>query len=219
MSAMSGFSGEVILADTLRFEAECRELYQAPEFGSFVRADSGQQTVFGVVYLVATSCIDANRKTQAHWMSSEELGERLPHLHLVLRTTFTARVIGHRSGGALLPRLPGQPPRIHTFVSPAGPEEIRDLTRSNSFLRTLGTAAELPAEDLIGASVERARAAWAGQPDAERRFEEWCRYLARLFRDDFDRFEAIMQRVAPEEPPPYPAWEGPLPLATGNPFE
>ena len=56
---------EVIAADSSTFEAECRQLYGAPAFGSFVRVDGAERSVFGVVAHIATAAIDPGRHTQA----------------------------------------------------------------------------------------------------------------------------------------------------------
>ena len=58
---MNQRSSEVIGADTVHFEAECPELYEAPNFGSFVRAESDGVDLFGVVYHIATGCIEPSR--------------------------------------------------------------------------------------------------------------------------------------------------------------
>src|SRR5207248_9086743 len=103
---MNQRSSEVIGADTVHFEAECPELYEAPNFGSFVRAESDGVDLFGVVYHIATGCIDSTRRTQALGLTAEEIARKLPHLDLVLRTTFLARVVGFRAGGETCAYLP-----------------------------------------------------------------------------------------------------------------
>ncbi len=212
---------EIILADTLHVEAECLRIYAAPPFGSFVRVESEGLELYGVVYQIATGCIDSNRKTQALGLAPEEIPHRMPHLELVLRTTFSARVIGFRADGAFHVGLPAQPARIHCPAFPAGDAEVRGLTRSPLFLRPLATATELPVEEVVAATVRAATRAWRGTPDAETCAACWYRYLARLFRNDYDRFEAVMQRVGQDPESVGKSWEEPLPLATArrDPFE
>ena len=43
--------GEIIVAETTGFEAECPRLYGAPEFGSFVRAEAGQGRLIAGTWL------------------------------------------------------------------------------------------------------------------------------------------------------------------------
>jgi hypothetical protein len=211
--------GEVIAADTVQLEAECPRLYDAPNFGSFVRVDSEGLDIYGVVYHIATACIDANRRMQALHLPPDEISRRMPHLDLVLRTTFAARVIGFRSDSEIYSHLPVQPARIHCFVVPARDEDVRVLTRSPTFLRALTAIPEAPIEEVIAAAIRSARGAWAREGGERRATEQmlvWGKYLARLYRADYDRFEAIMQRV-----PPIPAqagkpWEEALPLASDD---
>lgn len=204
---MASACGEIILADTVHFEAQCPRLYEAPNFGSFVRAESEGVDVYAVVYHIVTECIDSNRKTQALGLEPAEIERQLPHLDLVLRTTFAARVIGFRVGETTCAHLPAQPARIHCFVHPAGDEAIRALTATPGFLRALATAPDLPVEDVLGSTIDHARDAWKGQPEAEATFNGWCKYLARLFRGDYDRFEAIMSRFGPPAPAAGAPWE------------
>jgi hypothetical protein len=217
---MADRCGEVICADTVRLEAQCPELYRAPDFGSFIRADSAGLEVFGVVYHISTGCIDSSRRTQALGLAAEEIARRLPHLDLVLRTTFAARVVGFRDDGGVRAYLPAQPARIHCFVARASGEEVRLLTADTSFLRTLATAPDLPTEDVIASAILYAHQEWAksaGEAAAGRQYVAWGKYLARMFRNDYDRFEAIMQRLPALEGPAGVPWEGPFPLASPEP--
>src|SRR5438552_3507091 len=175
---MASYCGEIILADTVHFEAQCPRLYEAPNFGSFVRAESDGVEVYAVVYHIVTECIDSNRKTQALGLHPAEIERQLPHLDLVLWTTFAARVIGFRVDDTTCAYLPAQPARIHCFVHAAEPEAVRALTATPGFLRALATAPDLPVEDVLGRAIQHARDAWKGQPDAEAMFNSWCKYLA-----------------------------------------
>jgi hypothetical protein len=211
--------GEVIAADTVHLEAECPRLYDAPNFGSFVRVDSDGLDIYAVVYHIATGCIDSNRRTQALGLTPDEIPLRMPHLDLVLRTTFAARVIGFRTDGEIYNHLPVQPARIHCFVAPVSDEEVRVLTKSPTFLRALATTPEAPVEEVTGASVRAAHAAWrreAGDGRANEQLVLWGKYLARLFRNDYDRFEAIVQRVPPMPGSGGKPWEERLPLASDD---
>src|SRR4051794_22221609 len=143
--APGALAGEVIEADTLQFRAECPRLYAAPPFGSFVRVEGAERSVFGVVSHIATATMDAGRQTQALHLPPERLAERMPQLALLLRTCFTAVVVGYAEGD-IRPYLPPLPPEIHRFVYPCVPAEVEALTAEPDFLRVLA-AAEAPVED------------------------------------------------------------------------
>lgn len=205
---------EVIAADSLTFEAECRQLYSAPAFGGFVRAAGREREVFGVVAHIATAAIDPGRRTQALHLPPERLAERMPQLELVLRTCFAAVVVGYREGGSICPYLPPHPPEIHQFVHPCTPAEVEALTREPDFLRSLAAAPQAPVEDLLAAAVLQSAAARGAGVAADAFLVDCGRTLALLFRREPDRFQSIMRRLrttgrAAEAMP----WEQPLELA------
>jgi hypothetical protein len=203
--------GEVISADSQRFEAECRHLYAAPALGSFVRVQGAERSVFGIVAHVATAAIDPGRRTQALHLSPGELAERMPQLELVLRTCFTALVAGYGDGEDMRPYLPPHPPEIHRFVHPCAPAEIEALTREPDFLRVLAGGAEIPVEDVVAAAVRHAAAVRGNGAPAEAFVIECGRTLVGLFRHEPDRFQSIMRRIQAARIPTAP-WERPLNL-------
>jgi hypothetical protein len=223
--------GETIAADTQRLTVECHALYRAPEFGSVVRVD-GAPGVFGVVYAAATAPFDGTRIVQAHRLPPGELEERKPHLTTLLRTTFSARVIGAGAGTDCRVGAPSQAARLHAFVYPAQPAEVRALTETPHFLRPLSQTPEAPVEDLLVAALRTAREAWGAEGGP--RLVTWGKYLSRLLARDYLTLEGIFQRLgdfapgtSPDaEPPPTGRadlarrageWEKPLRVVTARP--
>jgi hypothetical protein len=200
---------EVIEADTLHFEAECSRLYGAPAFGSFVRveassvtAGSGEQAdsrwptaVFGVVSRIATAATDPGRRTQALHLPPERLAERMPQLQLVLRTCFTAIVVGYEEDGDIRPYLPPRPPEIHRFVYACTPPEVEQLTREPDFLRVLAAAPEAPVEDVLAAAILSAATVRGSGAPAQAFIIQCGKAAASLFRREPDRFQSIMRRL------------------------
>lgn len=213
---MSTAYGEIIASDSQFLDAECHRLYEAPEFGSFIRADCVQsdRCHYAVVCAVSTGPFDGNRVVQAHRMAPGELEHRKPHLSLVLRTVFRARIVGHGAEGAPAPGTPPLPARLHCYVYPAAAAEVRAVTGTPAFLRALAQAQDVPKEDLLVAAIESARAAWG--PEAP--VLGWGRYLARLLRSDYLLLEGVMARLADSAAParPHPTWEREIDLAGGD---
>jgi hypothetical protein len=203
--------GEVISADSQRFEAECRHLYGAPALGSFVRVEGAERSVFGVVAHVATAAVDPGRRTQALHLSPGQLAERMPQLELVLRTCFTALVVGYGDGNDVRSYLPPHPPEIHRFVHACKPAEIEALTREPDFLRVLAVAPEIPVEDVLAAAMLQAAAVRGGGAPAEAFLVECGRALVGLFRREPDRFQSVMRRIQAARRAAAP-WERPLNL-------
>jgi hypothetical protein len=85
-------------------------------------------------------------------------------------------------------------------VEAATPDEIVALTEGPDFLRMLAGAAphgrSLPVDDCVAAAIRHAAAARGAGSAAAEAFVVGCgKYLAQLFKRDFDRFEAIMRRL------------------------
>jgi hypothetical protein len=209
----SSHLGEVIEADTVQFSVECRQLYGAPAFGSFVRVDGAEHQVFGVVCHVATGTVDAGRRTQALHLPPERLAERMPQLELVLRTCFHALIVGYEEAGEIRPYLPPRPPEIHRFVGACEPADVEALTREPDFLRVLAAAPDSPVEDLVAAAISHAAAVRGAGPAADAFVVACGKAIAALFRRDPDRFQSILRRLqALRRAASGAPWEQPLDL-------
>jgi hypothetical protein len=191
--------GETIGADSRVLEVECHQLYCAPPFGSFVRAEciGSGFAQFAVVTRVATGPFDGSRIIQAHRLPPGELEQKKPHLTTLLRTLFTAQIVGYGKDGAHVNGTPPLPPRLHCYVYPATPEEVKAMTASPAFLRSLVVAQEVSLEDLLVSAIESARAAWGH--DAP--LVSWGKYLARLLHRDYVTLEGVLQRLTPAPAP------------------
>lgn len=216
--------GEVIQADSRALVAESHRLYHAPAFGSFVRVacEGSGRNYYAVVTGVSTGAFDGNRLVQAHRLPPGVLEERKPHLPSLLRTQFEARIVGWGEGETRIPGTPPAPPRLHCWIYPAQPDEIRAVTGEPTFLRPLVDQQSGPLEDLLVAAIRAARAAWDGSAPVI----AWGKYLARLLRGQYVVLDSVLRRVdtapgavaAPGRAstpanPDAPGWEMPLPVA------
>ncbi|MFC1873665.1 hypothetical protein ACFLW3_02515 [Chloroflexota bacterium] len=111
--------GEVIEAGTTDFVAQCYELYQSPPLGSLVKTTDRPVALYGIVYNVATTSLEPGRRPLARGKdenSEEAIYNSNPQLAKLMRTEFSALVVGHRNGEKLYHYLPPRPTRIHGFV-------------------------------------------------------------------------------------------------------
>lgn len=154
-----------------------------------------QPAIYAVVYQATTTSVDSSRKLRAYWKGEEQLKEEQPELsEWMLVTNFRAIIIGYSTNGRVCQFLPPQPPKLLTQVEPCTPEEVKYITSRMGFLRTLANSRSAPTEEVIAACIREASGAWSND-------EEFLiaagKELATLMKDDYDRLQAIMRRVAP----------------------
>lgn len=149
---------------------------------------------YAVVYQAATTTTDTGRRTRAYWKDEQQLNDEQPELsEWLLVTEFRAIIIGHSTGGSIRQFLPPHPPKIHAFVEPCTDSEIRILTARLDFLRTLANFRNAPVEEVVAACIREANRA---RGDDFEFLVSAGKELAGLLKDDYDRLQAIMRRVA-----------------------
>jgi hypothetical protein len=193
VSELNGFIGEVVSASTTRFRSVASRVFEPPRFGSFVKVSSAGDPIYGVVSGVETASFDSARRAMAFGMPWEQLIREQPQLVELLQTEFDTVVIGYGDEGALHHYLPPYPPRIHDFVSAAGPTEVAALTDSLEFVRTLAGLRDVPVHELVAAAIREASIA-RGRDDAF--VNDAARAVAELFKDDYETAMAVVRRLS-----------------------
>jgi len=203
---LSSKIGEVIQASTGEFTAQCYELHLPPPFGSLVKTREGEVEIYGVVSGAATTSIEPGRRPIARGRDEddeEDIYRTSPQLARLLRTDFTALVVGHKEGGGsgggeksnkgerLHHYLPPRPARIHGFVYLCDPEEAAQFSQSLDFLSIL-VGAGVQADELIAASLRHAASAHKDPGDFLTRAGK---ELAVLLGGDTNRLNTILRRI------------------------
>ncbi len=149
---------EVIEASTAQFTAQCYELYpsaEGPPLGALVRTGD----IYGVVAFAETTGVEPGRKPIARGKdeaSEEAIYQSSPQLKKLLRSEFTAAVVGYKKDGKIHQYLPPQPAKIHAFVYLCQPEEVDEFSKSFSWLNILvNSAISVPTEEVIAASIRQ----------------------------------------------------------------
>ena len=188
--------GEVIEASTTDFVAQCYELYQSPPLGSLVKTTDLPVEMYGIVYNATTASLEPGRRPIARGKdeaSEEEIYRASPQLLKLLRTEFSALVVGYRQNEKLYHYLPPKPARIHSFVYLCPPEEVKEFSQSFDFLNILINA-RLPVstDELIAACL---RLMCQVYEDRHTFLVAAGKELAILLSGQFNQLKAILGRI------------------------
>jgi hypothetical protein len=183
-----------LMAQALRDPDEGLTMPKAPPFGSFVRValEEQAQDVYGLVYHVETTSIDAAHRPTALNMTRQELREQQPQIFGLLRTDFSVVITGFREDGAFFPFLPPSPPMVHDFVYACSAEEIAALTETLEFLRTVIGFRQAPTDELVASCLRQAYRQRGNDRDF---LLSAGRTLSNLLRNDYDRLNSVMERL------------------------
>jgi hypothetical protein len=120
--------------------------------------DSGVE-LYGVVYNAETTSLETGRRPIARGRdeaTEEEIYRSSPQLMKLLKSEFSALVVGHKTGDELHHYLPPKPARIHAFVYACAPEEVQRFSQSLGFLNILlETRLPVPVDELVAACLRR----------------------------------------------------------------
>jgi hypothetical protein len=199
MAELTGRAGEVIEASTNDFVAQCYELYESPPLGSLVKTVDEAVEQYAIVHNATTASIEPGRRPIARGRdetNEEEIYRSSPQLLKLLRTEFSAVVVGYRENGRLFHYLPSKPVRIHSFVYQCQAEEVESFSQSFDFLNILVNS-HLPVavEELVAASLRRMSQV-AEDPHAF--LVAGGKELAVLLGGEFNRLKGILSRLESE---------------------
>lgn len=194
--------GEVIEACTTDFTAQCYELYQSPPLGSLVKTRFEAQTegaqhpwLYGIVYLAQTASGEPGRRPIARGkneQNEEEIYRSSPQLLKLLKSEFSALVVGYKTGEDLYRFLPPRPARIHGFVNLCSDEEVKQFSRSFDFLNLLlKSRLDIPVEELVGAALRRMGQIYGAEKHAF--LVSAGKELAALLSADYAQLKAILK--------------------------
>ena len=198
MNTINERIGEIVEAGTAGFTAQSYQLFELPPLGSLVRTGEGELELYAIVHHAATQGIEPNRKPVARGKdetSEQAIYDANPQLPRLLRSEFSALVVGFKENGQIRQYLPPRPARIHSFVYTLTTEEILAFSQRLSFISLLLEAeAAVPSEELTAAALRSLAAAC----DDPRPFLVGAgKELAVLLGRDYARLKIILERIRP----------------------
>ena len=195
-SSLIGRVGEIIEASTAGFTAQCYELYELPPLGSLVKTKDGELDIYGIVYHATTGSLEPGRRPIARGKdeaTEAAIYQSSPQLSKLLRSEFSALVVGHRAGDSVKQYLPPGPARIHGFVHQCSADEIKEFGRSLAFLNML-VSAHLPVavDEIVPATL---RLMSQSQEDPRGFLVAAGKELAVMLGGQFNQLRAILGRL------------------------
>ncbi len=195
-SSLIGRVGEIIEASTAGFTAQCYELYELPPLGSLVKTKDGELDIYGIVYHATTGSLEPGRRPIARGKdeaTEAAIYQSSPQLSKLLRSEFSALVVGHRAGDSVKQYLPPGPARIHGFVHQCSADEIKEFGRSLAFLNML-VSAHLPVavDEIVPATL---RLMSRSQEDPRGFLVAAGKELAVMLGGQFNQLRAILGRL------------------------
>jgi hypothetical protein len=195
-SSLADRVGEIIEASTTVFTAQCYELYELPPLGSLVKTRDGELDIYGIVSHATTGSLEPGRRPIARGKdedSEEAIYQSSPQLTKLLRSEFSALVVGHRKGENINQYLPPGPARLHGFVYQCAADEVRNFGRSLAFLNML-VSAHLPVliDEIIPAAL---RLMSQPQADPHAFLVAAGKELAVMLGGQYNQLKAILGRL------------------------
>ena len=187
--------GEIVDTSVADFVAQACELNHAPSFGGFVKVTVPERTVFAVVYAIHTGSLEPGGRAVLRGrdgMRDRAIFEQNPDLEHLLRTVFSALIVGFAEGSTLRTYLPPSPPPLHWSVVECEEQEVAALTTRLDYFRTILAANEAPVDALLAANVRQAGVAHLDEATFRLRAG---RELATLLKHDYPRLTAILRAL------------------------
>jgi hypothetical protein len=187
--------GEIVDTSVADFVAQACQLNVAPPFGGFVKVTVPERTIYAVVYAIHTGSLEPGGRPVLRGrdgMRDRAIFDQNPDLEQLLRTEFSALIVGFQEESALRIYLPPSPPPLHWSVVECDQAEIVRLTQRLDYFRTILSASEAPVDALLAANVRLAGAASSEELAFRIRAG---RELATLLKHDYPRLTAILRAL------------------------
>jgi hypothetical protein len=190
--------GEVIASSTTGFTAQCYELYELPPLGALVKTHDGALELYAVVYQATTQGLEPGRRPIARGKdeaSEEAIFQTSPQLSKLLRSEFSALVVGHKEDDKIYQYLPPRPARIHSFVYACPTEEVKAFSQPFAFLNIIIKAnLTVPVDELIAATLRQMSQT---HEDSRQFLLSAGKELATLLGREYGQLRAILERIKP----------------------
>lgn len=191
--------GRVLRSSSTTFTFGYNQPDEAPPvFGSLVRAELGDQHVYGLVYDVVVHDDPFVRQIVAAAGALTETRIQDMRQRRQVPVEITALAVAYRQDDTVFQRIPPRPPGALQPIFSCSHEENRLILADFDFFHTVLNNALCPTDELLAASLRgAARCQLPGQE------QEYLlnagRELARQLAADLPRLDSILRRMAPRK--------------------
>jgi hypothetical protein len=188
--------GEVLESSLYTWLGQSWQWDYFPPFGSMVTITSNNRILFGIVYQMQTSSIDPTRYPVAYQKTEQELLQEQPQIFEFLHTTFSCLSVGYLENSQLYYQIAPEPPKIHSFIKHASPEDIKHFFSDIRFLHLLFSHANqvLNLDELLLALLKQLL-------EQNILTSAYCAHFIATFSllagNDYRRLRFFLQRVQP----------------------
>ncbi len=185
---------EIVESSLQIFTGQCWRWNSIPPFGSLVVVTEQSRTIFGIVYQIQTGSMDPMRYPFPYQKTHEELLAEQPQIFEFLKTTFSCVALGYKEQEKLTFLMPPEPPKIHSFIAPASPEQTKLFVAQNGYLPLLFQAqASLPSlDELLLAFLKKQSDLTLIKNDL---FHEFITTYSLLIGNDYQRLKLFLSRA------------------------
>ncbi len=187
--------GRVLRAGTRGFAIGCTVMQpDIPAFGSFVRVQGRApgSAIYGLIYDVSVEDDPFVRQFISANPPEEVVRDQRENRQMPIEVSVLT--VGCRIGKTIRHCLPTQPPAALDWLYRCTDEEVCAFTGRFDYFRLVLEAREVPADELLAASL---RVAAAARPEGARAafLTDAGRELARLLAGDPVRLEGLLRRL------------------------
>jgi len=187
--------GRVLRASNRGFVVGCRVMQpDIPAFGSFVRAEgrAPETTIYGLIYDVVVQDDLFVRRFIIADPPEEVVRDQRENRQVPIEVSVLT--VGYRESDHIFHAIPPQPPVTMDTLYQCSPEEVMAFTQRFDYFRLVLSRPEVPADDLLAASLQVAAVARPAQ-EREDFLVEAGRELARLLAGDLLRLDGLLKRL------------------------
>jgi hypothetical protein len=193
------FIGRVTRCSTSGFVGALRAPEpELPIFGGFCKAGAqhGKSYVIGLIYNIS---IEDDELTRQMATLENPIQEELADQQVLRQVPveYSVLSIGYQSNDRYIYSLPPQPPLALATIQVMTSEEILNFTERLDFIPLILSADNLPADELLAASLRKAASVRHG-PNQTAFLIESGRYCARLLSNDLNRLDNVLRNLRTE---------------------